>query len=386
MDSCQKNEVNPVDKTEGLTELTIEQLQLKEKMNQAALVLVEFSNDKEIQKEIQDLIDLKMYRDDYIKFKDLFQPESNDKLKSIGSTKFAKKFRETISANKFKKLKNSEDFDLETFLIENDLRLYVPYPLEDYPEDMRTPTISFHPLDNDSVNIGYKLLTNKSTNNVQQVEKVNEEYSINHPLYLIVPIDDEGTSGGYSGGTGGGTGGTGGGSNGNSAVVRLEKLRLNSHFEALYNGKSEVQIIFAEGVAIGADGQQAIVHLHYNAEHDVKRRQVRHKEFIPIGIVLDTDWKEEELVNYFAAVEIDKIGKVKFDISVSIKTKIGTTITPKLSVEYQSNNDFIGNREITRGYFMDSQTDPEAYSLDVYEGLPVRKCGELDFTTKVIYR
>ncbi|OQY01400.1 MAG: hypothetical protein B6I20_07725 [Bacteroidetes bacterium 4572_117] len=278
LNACQKQEVNLVD-DENLTKLTLEELELKKNMEQAALVIVEFSNDKEIQKEIQDLIDLKMYRDDYIKFKDLFQPESNDNLKSIGSTKFAKKFRETISANKFKKFKSVEDFDLETFLIDNNLQLYVPYPLSDYPEDMQTPTISFHPLDNDSINMGYELLTNKSTNNVQLVENVDEEYSINKPLYLIVPIDDESTSGGYSGGTGSGSGtGTGSGSGsapGDHYMVKIRHMGVTKFYDGIFSGGPDIRIMFADGVIIDASNKMAGVNTHYDVEHKFTRREVR---------------------------------------------------------------------------------------------------------------
>ena len=224
--ACQKQEISLDEKNKDEYKLTEQDLELKEKMEQAALIIVKFSNNKEIQEEIQNLIDLKMYKDDYIPFKDLFQPQNNNKLKSISTTKFAQKFRSSVPENKFK---SKKDFNLETFLIENNLNLYVPYPLENYPENMRTPTITFHPLDNDSVNIGYKLTTNKSTTEIQQVNKVNEKYSEEVPIYIISPSMYQNPNDGGSG-TGSGTGtGTGTGTEtetGTHTLVKLVHMRL----------------------------------------------------------------------------------------------------------------------------------------------------------------
>ncbi len=368
---CQKEEMTPVNKEE--TQLSQEKIELKKNMDKAAQVLAKFSNDKKVWSEVQKMIDLQMYNDDYVKFKDLFQPESNSKLKSFGETKFARRFRETVSSG----LKSRDSFDLETFLTENNLVLYIPYPVEDYPVDKQVPTISYHPLDNDSVNIGYRLTGNKSTNNVTTVPKVNETYSKAYPVLIIAPPDELGGGGNTGGGN------TGGGTGNNSVVVRLEEMMLARHYEAFFNGGSEVQVIFADGIEIDDKNNPAGVNIHYNAQHFVSRRDVRNKNWKSINIVLDPDWKQNELQNYFAAVEIDNTGKVKFTASVEIKTKFGT-FTPTIDLEYTSTNDFIGYRELTRDYFMNSQTNPIYYGLTTRNGLPIRKCGELSFTTKTI--
>lgn len=383
---CQKEKVNPTMQDES-TQLTPEQLDLKKKMDQAAQILVQFSNDKEAMAEVQKMIDLKMYRDDYVKFKDLFQPESNSRLKSFGETKFAKLFREKAASG----LKSSNDFDLEQFLIDNDLVLYVPYPAEDYPTDKQTPTISYHPLDNDSVNIGYRLSMGKSTNAVQTISKVNEEYSKTYPVYIIAPSGDEiiggggNTGGGNTGGetTGGGTG-TGGGNTNGRFSFKLVEMRLTKHYEAFFNGGSEVQIIFADGVELDDKNNPATVNRHYNAIHFVTRRQVRKGSWLNINIVLDPSWEEQELRNYFASVEIDNTGTVEVKANAKIKTKWGT-FNPSVSYTYTSRNDFIGESEFTRDNIIDSQNRPDYHGLEIHNGLPVRNCGELSFTTKIIF-
>ncbi|MCF6243346.1 MAG: hypothetical protein L3J74_18665 [Bacteroidales bacterium] len=377
---CQKEEINPINEEQA--QLTPEQLDLKYKMDQAAQVLVQFSNDKEVLAEVQKMVDLKMYGDDYIKFKDLFQPESNSQLKSFGETKFAKRFREKAASS----LKSSDSFDLEQFLIDNDLVLYVPYPVEDYPADKQVPTITFDPLDNDTVNIGYRLSLEKSTNLVQNVPKVNEDYSKSYPVYIIAPGDNLDPTGGGGSNTGGGNGsGTGSGNTNGRFSFKLIDLRLKKHFEAFFNGGSEVQIIFADGVELDDKNNPATVNRHYNAIHTVTRRQVRKKIWIDnINVVLDPSWEENELRNYFAAVEIDNTGTVEVKANVEIKTKWGT-FNPSVIYKYTSRNDFIGEMELTRDFIIDSQKRPSYHGLKTHNNLPIRNCGELSFTTQIIY-
>lgn len=160
-------------------------------------------------------------------------------------------------------------------------------------------------------------------------------------------------------------------------------MMLAKHYEAFFNGASNVQIIFADGVELDDKNNPAMVNLHYNAKHDITRRQVQKKTWVNINIFLDLEWSEKELRNYFAAVEIDHTGTVKFTASVKIKTKSGT-VSPTLGLEYKSTNDFIGNMELTRDFIIDSQKRPSYHGLDIRNGLPVRKCGELSFTTKTI--
>jgi hypothetical protein len=186
--ACQKDNVGPVSKI-NKPQLTNEQLQLKNKMQQTAQIIAEFSNDPAVQAEIHDLIAQNIYTDDYIKFKDLFHPVSNNRLKSNTVSKFAQDFRNIIKSGNYPHLKNDDTSDLEQYLVKNNLSLYVPYPLTDYPKDQRTPTVCFQPLDNDTLATGYVASSLKSTKAVTDLTSVpvDNDYTYQHPIYVVEP-------------------------------------------------------------------------------------------------------------------------------------------------------------------------------------------------------
>ena len=80
----------------------------------------------------------------------------------------------------------SNSDSLIQYLTDNNFSLYCPYPLEDYSEDNRIPAITFHPLNNDSVNVGYLFDKNGTISTVQ----VSQEYADNHPVWIIMPKEE----------------------------------------------------------------------------------------------------------------------------------------------------------------------------------------------------
>ncbi len=375
LSSCQKEEINPAMQNES-TQLTPEQLDLKKKMDQAAQILVQFSNDKEAMAEVQKMIDLKMYRDDYVKFKDLFQPESNNQLKSFGETKFAKLFREKAASG----LKSSDSFDLEQFLIDNDLVLYVPYPVEDYPTDKQMPTISYHPLDNDSVNIGYRLSMEKSSNAVQTVPKVNEQYSQNYPVYIIAPDDEIIGSGGTGGGNTGGETGTGVGTSDNDPFkVKLVHMLVTKQYDGIFNGGSEFNFVFIKGEP---DGNKATAIETYKGTLNFTRTEIRKMkrwvagkknrtmEYKYIGVTLHPSWKKEEIANYLSAVEIDDKGDVTIKASVKVKVK-GVTLNASYTKTFKTEDEPVAKLQLDRTEFLKGERD-HSREYGTYKGNVVR--------------
>jgi len=134
------------------------------------------------------MIKLKMYNDDFVFFKDLFTPSSNEKLKSanIETTAFEKAFD---NANANSGLKSKEIDDLKDYLISNNLVLYIPYPEEMFPEDKRIPTISYHPMVNDSINEGILPVIKNNKVREYKTVTVNYDYALKNLCYLIVPAE-----------------------------------------------------------------------------------------------------------------------------------------------------------------------------------------------------
>jgi len=381
--ACQKsNTTLAVENTE--TQLSPEQLVLKNGMQQAAIVIAQLSGDKEVQKEIQGLINLKMYNDDYIKFEDLFHPEENNKLKSTKVTKFAQAFRKIIAKGDYQHLKSSNNFNLEQFLIDNNLTLYIPYPLSSYPENMRTPTVSFNPLDNDSVGMGYASSTTKSTNSIVAVPVVNEAYSLVKPVYIITPSIVNSGAGSGSGGT---TVGTGGGTG--HYAISMEEMQITHQFDAFYNGGSEIHFVFADGYLLDKQNNLIGVNAHASYTYKFTRWRIRNKKWLGINITIDPDWGLNETSNYFGAVEIDILGTVTLSETVGFKVNIpgvgSVNKSATAKVAFTSSNGFIGEREYTRDYYFASQKNPALEGRGTHNGLTVRPNGPyMNFTTKIM--
>lgn len=367
-------------------------------MQQAAIVIAKISGNKQVQKEIQKLINLKMYNDDYIKFKDLFHPESNTNLKSTSTTLFAQAFRKVIKSGNYQHLKSSDVSDLEQFLIDNNLTLYVPYPLSEYPENMRNPTITFNPLDGDSVSTGYALSSFKSTNNIQPISNVGEGYSNTHPIYIIDPVSslvnpvlpgDPGTGSGGGSGSGSGSG-SGLGTGTGHWDIMLASMQIRKQYDAIWNGGSEIHFVFARGFEV--DSVNHIVGIKYllsSYTEDFSRYDIRKKNWKLLNLVLDPDWNLKQGTNYFGAVEIDVLFHVKLHLGVTFTVKEGTTSvsekSPYLDLTFHSSNGFIGERELPRDYFFASQSNPAPEGHKTYNGKTIRTNGTyMYYTTNII--
>ena len=184
--SCSKEENLSSRKTDSVVKkiLTPEEVVLKNKLEAASQVVRDVVlKSPEVVKEVSDLINRKMYRDDYIPFKDLFEPQENSNLKSAGiqSTLFEKTFDEIINS------KSDINSELKEFLVAADIVLYSPYPIEDYPVENQLPTCTSDPIDNDIENLGYQLEDDGSYLMVE----VDEEYSEDYPVWIVIEDDSE---------------------------------------------------------------------------------------------------------------------------------------------------------------------------------------------------
>ena len=383
LNSCQK-EINVSAQEDETGKLSINQLELKKRMDQAAQIIARFSDEKEVQDEIAELIRKRDYCDDYVKFKDLFQPEENSELKSVSVTRFAKKFRSYSTENN--KGSNEDDFDLEKYLVENNLVLYVPYPLEDYPEGMRTPTITFHPLTNDSVNIGYVLSNSKGIQQITQVDDVGEGCSEKQPVYIIEPEGylDDGADGGAA------TSGSENSNVGSHLLVKLVHMQVRKQYDVFLNGGSEIRTVFADAVVTDASKKESKINKHYNGVLNFSRKEIRKMKKDPtrwknINIILDPDWKEDELENYIGMVEEDVVGSVTLGLKATVKISASVSLTPSLSYTIKSTHDFIGEREMPRDFFLASEKN---HSLEsgTFKGKVIRKMNsDVSITTEISY-
>ena len=166
--------------------LTPEEAILKEKLALTAEVVRDvLIKTPEAVKEVSDFINLKMYKDDFVYFRDLFNPEENPRIKglNISQTLFEKTFDDILARKSNSKI----DFDLKEFLVANLITLYCPYPVSDYPDIDEVPSCTSDPIDNEEENIGYEILPDGSYNEVN----VDEDYTWNHPVLIVAPDDSD---------------------------------------------------------------------------------------------------------------------------------------------------------------------------------------------------
>ncbi len=347
--ACQKDNTGPENKITD-TQLTPQQVQLKKGMQQAAIVIAQIAKNKDIQKEVQNLINRGMYNDDYIKFKDLFYPQSNPKLKSTSTTLFARAFKKVVNSGNYEHLKSSDVSDLEKFLVDNNLVLYVPYPVSDYPENMRTPTATYNPLDNDSVSTGYVISDFKSTNSIETVSKVDESYSEEHPVYIITPNLADADPGSGSSGSGSGSGST-------VTEVKVGEIYCKGYIGGLFSGGLDLRILRSKANPIDINNGKVTGSFVDAIPFYLKRKYVRYakhgweKGWYTVNTAWNTNWKPED--TQLAMVVYAKETNKKITITATGKVKIGSseygyTATEEYETGYSR---LIGVMEWDRNWF-----------------------------------
>jgi hypothetical protein len=193
--SCQDEIINQQEKQ---INPTLEHQKMQTALKVTSNILVEMiRNDKSYFEEINNIIvaGSSEYIEDRVMFKDLFKNQqyagSSLRVKPDAS-KFTVDFKNTFTRNRPRKVNaiggvNAEIFtnpdSLINFLVANDVILNCPIPLEEYDENNRIPAISFDPMNNDTVNIGY-LLT--ESGEIKEVE-VCQSYADKHPVWILIP-------------------------------------------------------------------------------------------------------------------------------------------------------------------------------------------------------
>jgi len=183
---------------EKQTYLISEQQKMQSALETTANILVEMiRNDKSYFEEINKIIvaGSPEYIEDRVMIKDLF---SNRKYAGNllrvkpDVNRFTTDFKNTFAKNRPRKVNSTGSLSAEiftnpdsliNFLVVNDVILNCPIPLDVYDENNRIPAISFDPMNNDSVNVGY-LLT--ESGEIKEVE-VCQSYADQHPVWILIP-------------------------------------------------------------------------------------------------------------------------------------------------------------------------------------------------------
>jgi hypothetical protein len=372
--SCSKEENPESKKTDSVVKrmLTPEEVMLKKNLEAASQVVRDVVlKSPEVVKEVSDLINRKMYKDDYIPFKDLFEPQENVNLKSAGvqSTLFEKIFDEVINS------KSNINQGLKGFLVAAEIVLYSPYPIEDYPVDNQLPTLTSDPIDNDIENIGYQLEDDGSYSEVI----VDEEYSEEYPVWIVMEDDTESDISIQIPEPTTTTSGT-------IHQLRVGQLRSTIQYDGFFNGGSEFKFCLLGGT-ITLTNATSFVGLQTCF---LTRTQIRRGSWVNFQYELDDDWfvsddgSSDEGGRQFGLIEYDK-NKTEFTLSCEPKVKIaGVEVSAtKVEVKFASNEGWIKlDNYLSRDTFMQFNKTDMGHGLQ--DGYRVYVAGEVYWTLPLI--
>jgi hypothetical protein len=161
-------------------ELTPEEVVLKSQLAEAAKIVAEIASDQEVLDEIIATIQVQpRIMEDRVKFSDLMNPKQEFKSGSLEfkTGKFARAFKSKLSGSGLKSASN-----LIESLSEQGIEVYIPYPIEDYPEGTEV-VVTSHPIDNIIENTGFFISDGKEVMATEELAKRNPVVIITTPLY-----------------------------------------------------------------------------------------------------------------------------------------------------------------------------------------------------------
>jgi len=306
--SCTKDVIPDVEKTDQVIRrlLTPEETLMKEKLAVTAQVVRDVVlRQPAVVEEVGDMIDMKLYRDDYIYFRDLFGAQNRNKAIVHGAALFEKTFDEVIESK-------SGDInfpDIKEYLVTNNITLYCPYPVEDYPADNQLPSCTSDPLDNEVINTGYQLDVNGS----YSVVDITEEYSEDYPVWIVMPEEEENdplmiipSNSAHT-----------------AHQMRVGYVSSKIHYDGFFSGGSEFKFCLLGGTitptsATTFTGLQTCF---------LTRANIRKNKWVNFQYELDDDWyisddgTTDEGSRQFGLIEFDK-NKTVFTLSFEPKVKI----------------------------------------------------------------
>jgi len=164
--------------------LSDEDLILKSKLNDVALLVAEISDKKDAMSEIKNGVfaNIKNGYDESYTFKDIFYPEKSkiENLKSNKTSIFVKEFTKTMKSKN--NLKSTYD-ELLDFIVNENIQIYIPYS-ENWDE-LINPVVTFHPIDQDTVNIGFRKINNNDGSFYFDTVIVDDEFAYKNPVMII---------------------------------------------------------------------------------------------------------------------------------------------------------------------------------------------------------
>ena len=305
------------------------------------------------------------YMEDRILFADLFKNPQfvKSNVSQLNPVSFASEFRKHASINiqyaPAETRATTLDADaLMQYLIDNNISVYCPFPLEDYEDDNRIPAIAanigeeyeelpgvqFHAdgtYDSVMVSQAYAdlhpvwLINREEDYIFEDFNKRSKVYSERQNLPVIVPPIYQDPS-----------------------KIPHYEVRFNSIFVTDYFGTlagADLKIYLCKSTTepyVGTDGNY-INSFNFQQLYVIPRKNVRYAQdglasgWLYIGYIFDDDWKTSEDIHYFAAYEKDSDYRKTTTAELGYN-KNGINVGVTMTLEYYKYSDLICITDMSR--------------------------------------
>ena len=172
--------------------LTTDQQQALNYYDETALLLTELSQDQTVRDEILGVVLLNYEMTSAALFKHLLDPASmpvpGGINQRVGNSEFARQFRSLAGNKQYPKNTRTSAKQpripankLEKYLLDNDVEIYWPY-WQETASLKEPPTITYDPITNEDVNVGYRRNKDGSVDTVQ----IDDNYAYEHPTWIVM--------------------------------------------------------------------------------------------------------------------------------------------------------------------------------------------------------
>ncbi len=272
-----------------------------------------------------------------------------------------------------------DNFDLQTYLECSKIQVYWPYS-ENWDEETDViPTITFLPISQDTVNIGWKLIQGQLTFSYEEVA-VDDDYAQENPVWVVnyyegEKVDDECE---YLSPP------SGGGSYDPPIVgddcehdfpqdrvqVDIGKVKFFKHYDGLFRGGPEFRFVRGN-ITLNANGNQITGVVPVFTPVNLKRSD-KNKWKTPNGL-WDTRWEAANTDQFIALFEDDAWTNTQFTFGATV-----TLLVPPLTIAenanfqhtFQSKDDVIYNQQYDRCWYF--VTSPLSTPFENVDGWNVR--------------
>jgi len=348
-------------------ELTVDELLLKGKLDQAAKLLSYVVTDKDVYEEIKQFGSSKRTTPE-ISFAQVL---GNHERATKGAVLKFSNLKNALEQAYTKKTSEYElDADLLDFLVENDCGIWCINPLEDYSDNDRVFTITGHPIDEMIPESPGYIYGAKNAGDII----VNEEYVNSNPVLVITPnfidfeypqfpIDDIGNG---NGSTNPSNPPSSTPANIDHEVVRLKYIKLKTVWSTIFWTRYfDLYVLRGEG-SYNPASNTLTGSFPTNIYIRLPRKYAKDEKWYPVNIEWDTKWTKAKTRQIVGAYRYKNKEKYTIKGSVGYK-KDSASAEMSVGAEFEVSGRSLGNNEWDRDWFYNNN-----HLAPVYKGNKIR--------------